>query len=460
MGKNNRNIFSTYTRYLREICPSLNYHSQYVNVTKLICNIREGLKKNYNNQHLIRRFKQLRLNYDIKKQIHTLENRKIRVGFISAFLNKNHSVTKDRSGIIMNLPRDKYEVSIFIFDKIGIKPTFRSTKEICSISEKLYNTCKNEFIILKSSSLEESKKIIEDKHLDILVYCEIGMNPICYYLSFLKLAPIQLNTWGHSDTSGNSSIDYYISSKYFELDNYQEAQSHYSEKLILLDSLCTYYYNPEQITHFKKTDKMSRKELGIPEKKTIYICLQSLFKLQPEFDKVFISIIENDPNAVILLLNTMVKSDYSKKMFIKRITNKLKNKKKIHKFYFITKKPMRIFLEYIRNCDVMLDPFPFGGCNTSFEGFFLGKPIVTMPSKFINGRFTHGLYKKMGISNLITHTYKDYINIALKCGKDKKYRSSISKKILQKQNLIFNEKKSIDDWDNMLQKMFNEYYYI
>ena len=189
MGKNNRNIFSTYTRYLREICPSLNYHSQYVNVTKLICNIREGLKKNYNNQYLIRRFKQLRLNYDIKKQIHTLENRKIRVGFISAFLNKNHSVTKDRSGIIMNLPRDKYEVSIFIFDKIGIKPTFRSTKEICSISEKLYNTCKNEFIILKSSSLEESKKIIEDKHLDILVYCEIGMNPICYYLSFLKLAP-------------------------------------------------------------------------------------------------------------------------------------------------------------------------------------------------------------------------------------------------------------------------------
>ena len=110
-------------------------------------------------------------------------------------------------------------------------------------------------------------------------------------------------------------LDYYISSKYFELDNYQEAQSHYSEKLILLDSLCTYYYNPEQITHFKKTDKMSRKELGIPEKKTIYICLQSLFKLQPEFDKVFISIIENDPNAVILLLNTMVKSDYSKNVY-------------------------------------------------------------------------------------------------------------------------------------------------
>ena len=85
-------------------------------------------------------------------------------------------------------------------------------------------------------------------------------------------------------------------------------------------------------------------------------------------------------------------------MFIKRITDQLKNKEQIHRFYFITKKPMRIFLEYIRNCDVMLDPYPFGGCNTSFEGFFLGKPIITMPSDFINGRFTYGLYKKMGIS--------------------------------------------------------------
>ena len=40
MGKNNRDIFKNYTNYLRKICPSLTYNSLYVNVTKLICNIR------------------------------------------------------------------------------------------------------------------------------------------------------------------------------------------------------------------------------------------------------------------------------------------------------------------------------------------------------------------------------------------------------------------------------------
>ena len=49
-----------------------------------------------------------------EKLIETIENRKIRIGFISAFLGKNHSVSKDRAGIIIGLPREKYDVSIFI----------------------------------------------------------------------------------------------------------------------------------------------------------------------------------------------------------------------------------------------------------------------------------------------------------------------------------------------------------
>ena len=38
-------------------------------------------------------------------------------------------------------------------------------------------------------------------------------------------------------------IDYFISSKYYEDDKSQE---NYSEKLILMDSLCTCYVNPTE----------------------------------------------------------------------------------------------------------------------------------------------------------------------------------------------------------------------
>ena len=66
------------------------------------------------------------------------------------------------------------------------------------------------------------------------------MDPFYYYLAYSRLAPIQINTWGHSETSGIDTIDYYFSSKYYEI---PDAQKFYSEKLVCLDSLCTYYYS-------------------------------------------------------------------------------------------------------------------------------------------------------------------------------------------------------------------------
>ena len=37
-----------------------------------------------------------------------------------------------------------------------------------------------------------------------------------FYLAFARLAPIQITTWGHSETSGIDTVDYFVSSKYFE----------------------------------------------------------------------------------------------------------------------------------------------------------------------------------------------------------------------------------------------------
>ena len=64
-----------------------------------------------------------------------------------------------------------------------------------------------------------------------------------YYMAFYKMAEIHINTWGHSDTSGIKHIDYFISSKYYENEH---SQKNYSEKLILMDSLCTCYVNPTE----------------------------------------------------------------------------------------------------------------------------------------------------------------------------------------------------------------------
>ena len=96
----------------------------------------------------------------------------------------------------------------------------------------------------------------------------------------------------------------------------------------------------------------------------------------------------------------------------------------------------RDFYKLLSIADVIIDPYPFGGCNTSFSAFSMGIPIVTMPADFINGRFTYGLYKKMNIMDLVAYNMEDYVKLANKCAMDKTWRNNISNKIKSSLDLI------------------------
>ena len=104
------------------------------------------------------------------------------------------------------------------------------------------------------------------------------MVPVAYLLSHMKLAPIQINTWGHSQTSGVSTIDYYLSSEYFERSS-EQSRAFYSETCIAMKSLSTYYYHPKDSIHYV-SNLYTRKLLGLPQNKTIYSCFQVFFKFE------------------------------------------------------------------------------------------------------------------------------------------------------------------------------------
>ena len=108
--------------------------------------------------------------------------------------------------------------------------------------------------------------------------------------------------------------------------------------------------------------------------------------------------------------------------------------------------------------DIILDVYPFGGCNSSFEGFSLGKVIVTQPSIMINGRFTSGFYKKMNLEKLICCDKRQYTDFAVKLGLNKKYREKIEKQIVEKKDCLFEDKETIDEWKDDMIKIYNNFH--
>ena len=367
--------------------------------------------------------------------------KKIRVGFLSSNFY-NHSVGKDRRGVIKRLSKKYFEVVVFMF----FPPHDFMSHFIANSADKL--------VVFKDGIVDQQRQISDEK-LDVLVFADIGMDIKSYLLSVGRYAPVQVATWGHSDTSGIDNIDYFVSSKLFEQTEPGEAQKNYTEKLALFDSLGTYYYSSVDRSTLNKVVERSR--YGLPDNVPIYIVPHTLFKIHSIFDEYIYKILEKDKNCLIIFLDGQ--KQLLKQQFYHRIQDKLKDDKtKLVRVRFLPHQVMlEEYLSLLKICDVILDSYPFGGCNGSFEAFSMGKCVVTLPSKYINGRFTHGLYQKMGILDLVATDMDDYVEKAYKVANDKVYREELGEKILANCYKIFEEEETIAEWDKFLKDIVNPY---
>ena len=375
--------------------------------------------------------------------------RRIKVGFISDTIVALHSVTKDRLGIIKHLYTDP-EFDVKIMTRIMETDIF--------FNNFVFNDIDTSDLLVKmdSDSLIENRQQIADQHFDIIVYPEIGMCPKNRWIAFSRLAPIQINTWGHSDTSGLPNIDYFVSSKHF---NSPDDQCHYSEKLIRFNSLGTYYHDICQVLKqqpdFANHDSTEFREKIIEKtgikNPNIYGCLQSFFKTHPSFIKMLNDILTMDPNGVMVILASK-DGDLDNERYIKYMNAGIANNDRLH---FVYRSPFTQHALDIKNCDLILDYFPFGGFNSTIESFSLGKICITRPGQRISGKFTQGLYEKMGIAEFTCKTDEEYVQKAVEYGTNCEKRKEYENCIAENLHKIFEESESVDEWKELLKNLHN-----
>jgi len=105
------------------------------------------------------------------------------------------------------------------------------------------------------------------------------------------------------------------------------------------------------------------------------------------------------------------------------------------------------FLSFLSRVDVMLDPFPYGGGNTTLEAFSLGVPVVTLPTDFLRCRITQAFCRRLGLDSCIAKDVPDYIHIATRLGADKAFRDQTRAHILSNQNRLFEDDSAVRDWE-------------
>lgn len=343
---------------------------------------------------------------------------KPKIGFLVT--NKPHSVfQKVMQGIIEQLPKETFEVVLICFAQVQARLT--DTMNLDGIS-----------IAHLSDDFETSVKTVKSLGCNIIHYFEINSDSLNYYLPYFKLAPIQTTSWTIAETTGLPDIDYYLSSKLWET---EEAQSHYREKLVLLDTLPV-YYEPLLSWQPNKT----RADFGFTEKDTLYACPQNPIKLHPDFDAYIGHILEQDPNGKVVF---SLKEHPSHETFLRKRFAKIISPELMERITFLPRMPWEDYMNWVSLADVLLDPIHFGAGVTAYETFSVGTPIITYPQSHLRSRLVTGLYKRMGINECMVQSPEAYVQTAMYFAQNKEAQNNLRAQIKANAHKLFEDKTAI-----------------
>jgi len=352
---------------------------------------------------------------------------RIRVGFLSAHF-RDHTIGRLNLSRIQRLSRREFEVTVISLGSSS-DPMAQAFREAA------------DRFVSAPRHPAAARRMIAELELDILVFADVGMDALTQTLAYSRMAPIQCVTWGHPDTTGSPAIDYFVSSRLLEAD---DADQHYSEQLVRLPNMGVCYARPT-----RSGTARSREFFGLDPAPHVYLCPQTLFKFHPEFDEVLRGILESDPLGDLVVLEGRVPNWTAQ--LRRRWARTLPDGGR--RVRWVAAQPNADFLELLARADVILDPFPFGGGNTTYEALAVGTPVVTYPGRFLRGRISDALYHRMGMRTLVAADSDQYIALAVRLATDPEFSQIIRQQIAETSPTLYDNQEDITAWQDFFHNL-------
>lgn len=367
--------------------------------------------------------KRIRPEKFVGRGLNPVSGRRVRIGFASRFFYQS-TVGNYFQSWITGLDRDQFEIFVYYTHSQhdGLTDRIRAAVD--------------RFAAYRPTVDAWADQIAEDQ-LDLLVYPEIGMDAICTTLAAFRLAPIQIAGWGHPVTTGQANIDWYLSCSEMEP---ADAANHYREALALLPGLGTRYALPKMDERCRQLD---RRHYGLPDGETLYLVPQSLFKIHPDGDTLFVSVLAAHPGARLVFFSGQ--AALVRDLFQARLTSALASAglSLPDRVLFLPDVPHSDYLRINQLCDVMLDSPHWSGGNTSLDALSVGLPIVTLPGAYMRGRQSMAMLRRLGVDELVTTHAAEYVTRAVALGRDAEYRARISRQIVENHHRLFGDAEPI-----------------
>jgi predicted O-linked N-acetylglucosamine transferase (SPINDLY family) len=341
---------------------------------------------------------------------------RVRVGIVSGYFRQHSNWKVPIKGWISQLDHSRFEVFGYHTGIIRDRETAAAAR-LC------------DHFVQGPLSIDDWRRVILSAALHVVIYPEIGMNPVAVKLAAQRLAPVQCNSWGHPETSGFPTMDYYLSSQLMEP---ADAQAHYTEQLISLPNLSV-FYEPIAI----EPAAVSRSELGLRPSAKIFWCGQSLFKYLPQFDGIYPRIAGEVGDCQFVFIHFPAGA-HIKTLFQQRLDRAFAESglKSANYCVILPQLNSRSFAAVMQQSDIVLDTIGWSGCNSTLESLQFDLPTVTMPGALMRSRHTMAILSMMNIPQTIAKTIDEYIDIAVRLAKDDVWRTQIKNTIARNKHRL------------------------
>jgi protein O-GlcNAc transferase len=277
----------------------------------------------------------------------------------------------------------------------------------------------------------------------VIIYPEVGMDRVSAQLAAQRLAPVQCNAWGHPDTSGFPTLDYYLSSDLMEP---PDGALHYTERLVRLPNLSIYFEPPGMAPA-----AADRAALGLRPGATVFWCAQSLPKYLPQYDQVFPRIARDAGDCQFTFIEFPGGAQITG-LFRERLGRAFAAfglKAADHCVFLPRLKPQE-FVAAIGACDAVLDSIGWSGCNSVLESLVHDLPIVTMTGPLMRGRHATAILTMMDVQDTVTVNVDGYVAAAVRIARDADWRSALRAKVAGNKHRLYRDSACIAALEDFL----------
>jgi len=352
--------------------------------------------------------------------------KRIRVAIISVFLG-SHTIGKLFGSVLARLPRDRFEVVAVSHAKPGDAAWVAHMRGA-------------DAQVVLSHDLGEARRQLATIEADILLYLDIGMDPFTYFLAFSRLAPVQAVCVGHPDTTGIPNIDYFLTSRGSEPADWRK---HYTERAVLLEEFPFFYNRPPPVG-----DLLGRADLGLPDNATLYTCPQTLFKMHPDHDGVFLEILRRDPKGLLMLIES------AQPLETERMRARLTQAGPdvAHRVQFQPRMNGVEYLGFVGAADLLVETFGFAGGNSTYEALSTGTPILAYAGKHMRSRVTLDLLTMIGLEDCVASSREEFVTMAVTLANDTAQRREIRRQVPDASPVLFERQGAVDGLADFMER--------